>query len=104
MVLSTRCFKARFDLCWHLDVKSTRGSTLKRLKDLIGSLTTGAVVCLHLKKKGGNRKKSEMAVEVISIEEDHIMARVRKNPQRVLSIDLETNVSRSKAEGVIKTY
>jgi hypothetical protein len=67
---------------------------LKRLKDLIGSLTAGATLCLHPKKKKGSRNgKKIMAVTVISIEKGHIMASPRNNPKRVLSIDAQTTVS-----------
>jgi hypothetical protein len=67
---------------------------MKRLREVVESLYEGAVVCLHLKKeKGWKRTGEDVAVEVISIEDDHIMARLKEDPKRVLSIDMETHVS-----------
>ncbi|MFA5431834.1 MAG: hypothetical protein WC319_03030 [Candidatus Paceibacterota bacterium] len=78
---------------------------MKPLKDSLGTLkklVNKGNVCLHLhfKKKGGNRRgKSTMLANVISVEEDHIMVCSKENPKKVLSIALDTNVSKLETNG-----
>lgn len=98
-VLSTGHFRSIFDLFYHFDVKFY---CMKRLKEVVDRLCEGATLCFHPKKaKGWKRTGENVAVEVISIENDHIMARLKEDPKRVLSIDMETCVSGLKARGII---
>lgn len=78
--------------------------TLKKL--INNGIDTGKVlICFRFKKKGGARLgKSAMLAIVVSVEDDHIMVSPRGSPERIISIDGNTNVSRLDAGTVSLTY